>query len=156
MRTSAFKQVDVFTAVALMGNPLAVVFDADDLSPTDMQRIAAWTNLSETSFVLAPTQPTADYRVRIFTPCNELPFAGHPSVGTLHALIEGERIAAKDRFIQECAAGLLPMRIEHAAVGRRIFIRAPRATIGDADAATAAAAQAALGTSVRAARAADN
>ncbi|MEO8804307.1 MAG: PhzF family phenazine biosynthesis protein [Rudaea sp.] len=148
--------MDVFTAVPLMGNPLAVVLDADGLSTADMQRIAAWTNLSETSFVLPPTQPTADYRVRIFTPRSELPFAGHPSVGTLHALLEGEHIAMKDHFIQECAAGLLPMRIDHEVGARRIFIRAPRATIGDEDVALAATAQAALGAPVRAARAAAN
>lgn len=156
VRTSAFKQVDVFTAVPLLGNPLAVVLDADDLSTNDMQRIAAWTNLSETSFVISPTQPTADYRVRIFTPRSELPFAGHPSVGSLHALLEGERVEAKDRFVQECAAGLLPMRVEHAADGRKIFIRAPRATIGDDDKALGQMAQMALGTAVISARAADN
>jgi len=73
-----FRQVDVFTTRPFLGNPVAVVLEADDLSTADMARIAAWTNLSETTFVLAPTVPEADYRPRIFTPCSELPFAGHP------------------------------------------------------------------------------
>ncbi|HET8942100.1 MAG TPA: PhzF family phenazine biosynthesis protein [Rudaea sp.] len=155
LRTSAFKQVDVFTAVPMMGNPLAVILDADGLSSTDMQRIAGWTNLSETSFVLPPTQPGADYRVRIFTPRSELPFAGHPSVGTLHALLDGGRIRASEHIVQECAAGLLPMRIDTSAGDRRTFIRAPRARIGAQDAGLAGLARAAIGAPVRAARAAD-
>ena len=129
LRTSAFKQVDVFTANPMYGNALAVVFDAEGLTTQDMQRIAAWTNLSETTFVLPPTQATADYRVRIFTPRSELPFAGHPSVGTAHALIESERIAAKTNLVQECAAGLLPVEVIGEGIAQRIFVRAPRAAI---------------------------
>jgi PhzF family phenazine biosynthesis protein len=131
LRTSAFKQVDVFTANPMHGNALAVIFDAEGLSTEDMQRIAAWTNLSETTFVLPPTQPTADYRLRIFTPRSELPFAGHPSVGTAHALIESERIAVKPHLVQECAAGLLPVEVIGTGIEQRIFVRAPRAAFRD-------------------------
>ncbi len=91
-RHVAFKQVDVYTHVPYQGNPVAVVLDAQGLSTEQMQRIANWTNLSETTFVLPPTQFGADYRVRIFTPQSELPFAGHPTLGTAHALLEAERI----------------------------------------------------------------
>ena len=86
--TVRFKQVDVFTSVPFKGNPLAVVFDADALDANQMQAIAHWTNLSETTFLLKPTDPAADYRVRIFTTHGELPFAGHPTLGTAHALLE--------------------------------------------------------------------
>ena len=98
-----------------------------------MQRIAAWTNLSETTFVLPPTTPEADYRVRIFTPRSELPFAGHPSVGTAHALIESERIAVKSKLVQECAAGLLPIEVIGEGLEQRIFVRAPKATMRAAE-----------------------
>lgn len=133
LRTSAFKQVDVFTANPMYGNALAVIFDTEGLSTQDMQRIAAWTNLSETTFVLPPTSPEADYRVRIFTPRSELPFAGHPSVGTAHALIESERIAVKPRLVQECAAGLLPIEVTGDGIEQRIFVRAPKATLRQAE-----------------------
>jgi PhzF family phenazine biosynthesis protein len=155
-RTSAFKQVDVFTAEPLLGNPLAVILDADGLSDADMQRIAAWTNLSETTFVLPPTQPQADYRVRIFTPRNELPFAGHPSVGTAHALLEAGRITARTALVQECAAGLLPIRVNADGAERRIFVRAPRAALHDADETIAAMAAAALGAQISATRIVSN
>jgi PhzF family phenazine biosynthesis protein len=135
MNTRAFKQVDVFTSVHYQGNALAVVLDADGLSASDMQRVAAWTNLSETTFVLPPTQAQADYRVRIFTPRSELPFAGHPSVGTAHALLEAGRIAPHPGLVQECAAGLLPMRVLGDGPERRIFVRAPRANLHAPDAA---------------------
>jgi len=115
----------------MRGNPLAVIFDAEGLSAADMQRVAAWTNLSETTFVLPPTQAGADYRVRIFTPRSELPFAGHPSVGTAHALIESERIRPREMLVQECAAGLLPVRVHGSGVERRIFVRAPRAKFAE-------------------------
>jgi len=127
-QTSAYKQVDVFTSVPFFGNALGVILDAEGLEASDMQRIASWTNLSETAFVLPPTQAGADYRVRIFTPRSELGFAGHPSVGTAHALLESGRIAPKAQLIQECAAGLLPMRVLGDGAGRSIFVRAPRAT----------------------------
>jgi PhzF family phenazine biosynthesis protein len=105
-----FKQVDVFTSVPFKGNPLAVVFDADGLDTAQMQAIARWTNLSETSFLLAPTDPRADYRVRIFTTHGELPFAGHPTLGTAHALLEsGRRPKTPGRLVQECGAGLVSL-----------------------------------------------
>lgn len=146
LRTSAFKQVDVFTSEPMRGNALAVVFDAEGLGDADMQRIAAWTNLSETTFVLPPTQPQADYRVRIFTPRSELPFAGHPSVGTAHALLEAERIVDKTALIQECAAGLLPVQVEDHGAQQRIFVRAPQAKLHAVDNALTQRACAALGT----------
>ncbi|GAB3694344.1 PhzF family phenazine biosynthesis protein [Corynebacterium nasicanis] len=105
-----FAQVDVFSASPYRGNPVAVLLDADHLSERRMQEIARWTNLSETTFVLAPTRPEADYRVRIFTPFGELPFAGHPTLGTAHAWREYEGID-KPTIIQECAAGLITVRV---------------------------------------------
>jgi len=105
-----FKQVDVFTSVPFKGNPLAVVFDADGLDTAQMQAIARWTNLSETTFLLAPTDARADYRVRIFTTRGELPFAGHPTLGTAHALREsGYRPKTPGRLVQECGAGLVEL-----------------------------------------------
>lgn len=104
-----FAQVDVFTAVPYLGNPVAVVLDADGVDPETMQRIARWTNLSETTFVLSPIDPAADYRVRIFTPVAELPFAGHPTLGTCHAwLSHTGRLL--DTITQECTAGLIEIR----------------------------------------------
>src|SRR5262245_49333732 len=106
-----FAQVDVFTSEPYRGNPVAVVLDADGLGTEDMQRLAHWTNLSETTFVLAPTAPEADYRVRIFTPARELPFAGHPTLGTCHAWLEaGGAAADPDVIVQECEAGLVAVR----------------------------------------------
>src|SRR5574337_1635154 len=107
-----FKQVDVFTSVPFSGNPVAVILDARGLSESQMQRIANWANLSETTFVLPPTQAEADYRVRIFTPHVELPFAGHPTLGTAHALLEAGKIAARNgRLTQECAKGLIALTV---------------------------------------------
>lgn len=104
-------QVDVFTTIPYRGNPVAVVLDADGLSTELMQRFAHWMNLSETTFVLPPTRPEADYRVRIFTPVAELPFAGHPTLGTCHAwLSAGGRTAVDRDVVQECAAGLVRIR----------------------------------------------
>ncbi|MFL6081192.1 MAG: PhzF family phenazine biosynthesis protein [Ornithinibacter sp.] len=106
-----FAQVDVFSTEPYAGNPVAVVLDGAGLSAEAMQRFARWTNLSETTFVLPPTRPDADYRVRIFTPTLELPFAGHPTLGTCHAwLAEGGRGATDGRVVQECAAGLVTLR----------------------------------------------
>ncbi|MFB9376552.1 PhzF family phenazine biosynthesis protein [Kineococcus gynurae] len=103
-----FAQVDVFSAEPYRGNPVAVVLEADGLDEETMQRIARWTNLSETTFVLAPTDPTADYRLRIWTPGGELPFAGHPTLGSAHAWVErGGLPRDPDRIVQECAAGLV-------------------------------------------------
>ncbi|MEJ2056312.1 MAG: PhzF family phenazine biosynthesis protein, partial [Desulfofustis sp.] len=107
-----FKQVDVFTRKPFKGNPVAVVMDARDLSTEQMQAMANWTNLSETTFVLPAESARADYRVRIFTPGNELPFAGHPTIGTAHALIEAGMIAPHNgRLIQECEIGLVEIKV---------------------------------------------
>ena len=123
-----FLQLDVFASARGCGNPLAVVFDADGLDAAAMQAISAWLNLSETTFVLPPTQAGADYRLRIFTPRQELPFAGHPSVGTAHAVLERGLVTAREgRLVQECAAGLLPLRVEGVGSQRRLHVRAPRA-----------------------------
>jgi PhzF family phenazine biosynthesis protein len=106
-----FTQVDVFGETSLSGNPVAVVLDGDGLSTEQMQRAARWANLSETTFVLPPSRPRADYRVRIFTPTTELPFAGHPTLGTCHAWSTRAGAGpAGDRIVQECAAGLVPIR----------------------------------------------
>jgi PhzF family phenazine biosynthesis protein len=106
-----FAQVDVFSAVPFRGNPVAVVLEADGLSDEQMARIANWTNLSETTFVLSPTDPAADYRLRIFTPRRELPFAGHPTLGSAAAWLDAGGTPARDsRIVQECGAGLVDIR----------------------------------------------
>jgi PhzF family phenazine biosynthesis protein len=107
----SFEQVDVFTAAPYAGNPVAVVLDGAGLTTEQMQRFAHWTNLSETTFVLPSTSEDADYQVRIFTPTLELPFAGHPTLGTCHAwLAAGGRPRRDDVIVQECAAGLIAVR----------------------------------------------
>jgi PhzF family phenazine biosynthesis protein len=112
MSVVAFKQVDVFTSQAFKGNPVAVIMDASTLTSEQMQAIANWTNLSETTFVLPPTDSQADYQVRIFTPQNELPFAGHPTIGTAHALLEAGLITAKEgKLVQQCGAGLVALTV---------------------------------------------
>ncbi|SDR87043.1 phenazine biosynthesis protein PhzF family [Brevibacterium siliguriense] len=106
-----FAQVDVFSAVPFKGNPVAVIVDADGLDETQMARIANWTNLSETTFVLPPEDPAADYRLRIFTPHRELPFAGHPTLGSAAAWLDaGGAPKHDDRIVQECGAGLVDIR----------------------------------------------
>ena len=106
-----FSQVDVFTDEPYFGNPVAVVIDAKGLSTEAMQRFAQWTNLSETTFVLPPEAPGADYRVRIFTPSRELPFAGHPTLGTCHAWLSGGGTPHReDVIVQQCDAGLIELR----------------------------------------------
>jgi PhzF family phenazine biosynthesis protein len=106
-----FAQVDVFTDTPYRGNPVAVVLAADGLSDDEMQRFAHWTNLSETTFVLPPRSAGADYRVRIFTTARELPFAGHPTLGTCHAWLEaGGTPASAGEIVQECGAGLVTVR----------------------------------------------
>lgn len=105
-----FRQVDVFSATAWLGNPLAVVHDADGLSEEEMARFARWTNLSETTFLCAPTDDRADYRVRIWTTGGELPFAGHPTIGSAHAWLEGGGVPRGDVVVQECGAGLVDVR----------------------------------------------
>ncbi|MDE2156270.1 MAG: PhzF family phenazine biosynthesis protein [Xanthomonadaceae bacterium] len=129
-----FMQLDVFSSRLFGGNPLAVVIDAEGLDSATMQAIARWTNLSETAFLLPPTQAQADYRVRIFTPRQELPFAGHPSVGSAWVAIESGRVpAAKKALLQECAAGLLPVRVEDRDDARLIHVQAPPATLAAVD-----------------------
>jgi PhzF family phenazine biosynthesis protein len=106
-----FSEVDVFTSIPYRGNPVAVVLDGDGVPAEEMQRVAHWMNLSETTFVLPPTAPGADYRVRIFTPVAELPFAGHPTLGTCHAwLAAGGTPQEPGVIVQECAAGLVTLR----------------------------------------------
>ncbi|WP_323959546.1 PhzF family phenazine biosynthesis isomerase [Arthrobacter sp. JZ12] len=106
-----FAQVDVFSRTPYLGNPVAVVLDGTGLSDDAMQRVARWTNLSETTFLLPPGHPDADYRVRIFTPGGELPFAGHPTLGSAHAWLDDGGIPQRsDRIIQECAAGLIEVK----------------------------------------------
>jgi PhzF family phenazine biosynthesis protein len=122
MRQRAFKQVDVFTATAYRGNALAVVLDASGLTDDAMQRFAQWTHLSETAFLLAPQSDAADYRVRIFTPGGELPFAGHPTLGSCHAWLEAGGRARNPAFlVQECNTGLVKIRRD----GNRLAFAAP-------------------------------
>ncbi|RQO55891.1 phenazine biosynthesis protein PhzF [Paucibacter sp. KBW04] len=111
LQSRRFAQVDVFTAMALRGNPLAVVIDGEGLSDAAMAAFARWTNLSETTFILPPTDATADYRVRIFTPGGELPFAGHPTLGTAHCwLASGGVPKSKGMLVQECGIGLVRIK----------------------------------------------
>lgn len=106
-----FKLVDVFGTDPFTGNPLAVIAGAEDLTTEEMQRIARWLNLSETTFLLPPTRSEADYRVRIFTLSHELPFAGHPTLGTCHAWLEAGGVPRRSGVIvQECGAGLVEIR----------------------------------------------
>ena len=129
MRGRKFNQVDVFTQVAFKGNPVAVVLDGEGLSDAEMQGFANWTNLSETTFVLPPSDPGADYRVRIFTPKAELPFAGHPTLGTAHAVLEAGIAAAKQgKLVQQCAVGLVELAVGEGALSFRL----PRYAVADA------------------------
>jgi len=126
-----FVQVDVFTATPLKGNPLAVVVDAAGLSDADMADFARWTNLSETTFLLSPTDPAADYRVRIFTPGGELPFAGHPTLGSAHAFLSSGGDAKKPgEVVQQCAIGLVRVKRDGA---RLAFAAPPLLRSGPAD-----------------------
>jgi PhzF family phenazine biosynthesis protein len=168
MTTRPFKQVDVFTAEPYFGNPLAVVLDGSGLSEADMQRFAQWTNLSETTFLLPPTTPAADYRVRIFTPGGELPFAGHPTLGSCHAWLQaGRRIGGQipiqdtersgannaatklgsdpEFFVQECKVGLVKLRRD----GARLAFAAPALTRSNPSPAVLAQVAAALGLSAK-------
>ena len=116
-----FSQVDVFAPGPKAGNPVAVVHEADGLSSEQMQAFANWTNLSETTFLLKPDHPDADYKLRIFTPRAELPFAGHPTLGSAHAWLENGGVARGDHLVQECGAGLVPLR----RVGADLSFQAP-------------------------------
>ena len=110
MHVRPFRQVDVFTNTALRGNPVAVVHDASGISTDEMHAFTSWTNLSEATFLLEPTDPDADYRVRIFCPGRELPFAGHPTLGTCHAWLEAGGEPRSNVIVQECGAGLVRIR----------------------------------------------
>jgi PhzF family phenazine biosynthesis protein len=122
MKKLAFRQVDVFTAVPFKGNPVAVVLDGELVSSDQMQAIAAWTNLSETTFVCAPKEQRADYRLRIFTPKRELPFAGHPTIGSAWAVLrDGVKPRQADRLVQECGKGLIDIKID----GEHLFLALP-------------------------------
>jgi PhzF family phenazine biosynthesis protein len=121
MPTLPFRQVDVFSATPLRGNALAVVVGADGLSDATMAAFANWTNLAETTFLLRPTRPDADYRVRIFTPDQELPFAGHPTLGSCHVWLETGGAPRGDEVIQECGVGLVRVRRD----GTRLAFAAP-------------------------------
>ena len=151
MKNRPFKQIDVFTAVPYLGNPLAVVLDGTGLSTQEMQRFTDWTNLSEATFLLPPTHPQADYQVRIFCPGRELPFAGHPTLGSCHAWLQAGGIPknwgqtpitgddhASERLgrlgsdpnssgfiVQECGVGLVKLRRERDALGDRLAFAAP-------------------------------
>jgi PhzF family phenazine biosynthesis protein len=130
-----YLQMDVFAGRPGAGNALAAVIDGERFDPSQMQAFAAWTNLPETIFLLPPTVPDADYRVRIFTPRQELPFAGHPSVGAAWAVLDAGLVAAgTTSLVQECAAGLLQVHIEYGGDRRLPHVRAPRARrIGGAE-----------------------
>lgn len=122
--------VDVFTTQPLLGNPVAVVLDAEGLNDADMQSIARWTNLSETTFLLPPTDPGASYRLRIFTPRSELPFAGHPTLGSAHAALEAGRVTPRDGvLVQECGQGLIRIAVEVEGENRRLALDLPAAMV---------------------------
>jgi PhzF family phenazine biosynthesis protein len=145
-RTRRFMQLDVFSRLPLLGNALAVVIDGDGLDDATMQAFARWTNLSETTFLLPPTHADADYRVRIFTPRQELPFAGHPSVGAAYAAIQSGRVDADSTgLIQQCAAGLLPVQVVGSGAARVIHVQAPPARVEAVDDATRETLSASLG-----------
>ncbi|MFT4248199.1 MAG: PhzF family phenazine biosynthesis protein [Pseudomonas sp.] len=130
MTTRRFLQVDVFSARAGGGNPLAVVLDAEGLDDTAMQAIARWTKLPETTFVLPPLDPDSSYRIRMFAPQKEVPFAGHPSVGTAHAALEAALARPRDGvLVQDGIAGKLPLRVDERDGHRSISIRTPRARL---------------------------
>lgn len=143
-RSRPFAQVDVFTSGSLTGNPVAVVLDGADLTDEQMGRFAHWTNLSETTFVCPPTDERADYRLRIFTPGSELPFAGHPTLGSAHAWLAAGGVPQGPHIVQECGAGLVTVARD----GDRLAFAAPplqRSGPVDADTVTAVATALGLG-----------
>ena len=134
MTAHRFSQVDVFAASPFGGNPVAVIHDAEALSSAEMAASSRWTNLSETTFLLPAVAPGADYRLRIFTPSGELPFAGHPTLGSAHAWLEaGGAPATAGHVVQECGAGLVPVRLTG---GDLAFRAPPLLRSGPVDAAT--------------------
>jgi len=143
MRSRPFAQVDVFSPTPLLGNPLAVVLDGEGLTDEEMQAFARWTNLSETTFLLPPTVIAADYRLRIFTPGGELPFAGHPTLGSAHAWLANRDAAeTQERLVQECGVGLVELRVGSDSIA---FAAPPLRRSGPVDQATASRAVASLG-----------
>jgi len=132
MTTRRFLQLDVFAPRPGTGNPLAVVLDADGLDDAAMQAIARWTRLPETTFIFAPTQPGSSYGIRMFAPQKEVPFAGHPSVGSAHAVLEaGVATAIDGQLVQDGIAGQLPLQISERDGIRTIAIRTPRASVAN-------------------------
>lgn len=128
MDTVRYLQLDVFADKAGGGNPLGVVIGAEAWSDSALQRFATWTGLVETTFLLPPSQPGASYRVRIFTPSREIAFAGHPTIGSAHAALETGLVpAGSTQLVQECGAGLLPIRISQENGARVLSVEAPRA-----------------------------
>ena len=130
MQDFRYLQLDVFSARTGGGNPLGVVIDAASWTGERMQAFATWTGLVETTFVLPPSTADASYRLRIFTPSREIPFAGHPTIGSAHAVLEtGVAKARNGRLMQECGAGLLPIRVEGEGPSRHLFLQAPAARV---------------------------
>jgi PhzF family phenazine biosynthesis protein len=142
MPAFSFQQVDVFSSQPLKGNPVAVVIGVDGLSDAQMADFASWTNLSETTFLLPPTQPSADYRLRIFTPQSELPFAGHPTLGSCHAWLAAGGVPRGDEVVQECGVGLVRIRRDD---GRLAFAAPPLRRAGPVEPALLARIAAGLG-----------
>ncbi len=137
MAVLRYLQLDVFPARPGTGNPLGAILDADGLSSRQMQALATWLNLSETVFFLRPTAPGADYHIRIFTPTRELAFAGHPSVGTAHAVLQAGLATPIDGvLVQDGIAGALPLRVSGEGAQQRIAIRTPRAQLAETAEAT--------------------
>ncbi|SFE10059.1 phenazine biosynthesis protein PhzF family [Paenibacillus catalpae] len=137
-----FQQVDVFTNVRFKGNPVAVVLDGDELSTEEMQAIANWTNLSETTFICTPTDPRADYKLRIFTPNSELPFAGHPTIGSAFAVLKhGYKPRTEGCLVQECGSGLVAIHIDE----NKLFLTLPEPNVQSIQPADLAALSDALG-----------
>jgi PhzF family phenazine biosynthesis protein len=132
MTTRRYVQLDVFADRPGAGNPLAVVLDAEGLDDATMQAIARWTRLPETTFVFSATSAQASYGIRIFSPRREVPFAGHPSVGTAHAVLDAGIAAPRaGLLVQEGVAGLLPLRVEGSGIARTIAVRTPRARVAE-------------------------
>lgn len=130
MLVSRYLQLDVFARTRGGGNPLGVVVDADGWSAEQMQSFARWANLVETTFLLSPTEPSASYRVRIFTPTSEIGFAGHPTIGSAHAVLQfGIADPGEGLLVQECAAGLLPIRVEGQPGQHELFVQSPAARV---------------------------
>lgn len=145
MTSRRFLQLDVFSPYPGAGNPLAVVLDAQGLDETAMQAIARWTRLPETTFVFPPAAPGASYGIRMFSPQKEVPFAGHPSVGTAHAVLElGVAAPVEGVLVQEGIAGALPLRVDGIGDARTIAIRTPRAAVAEVTTADDPRLQAAL------------